>query len=53
MEKIIGKCSRNEGLENSLVWKKRCKEKRKMGHVTFLRNSVEEALEEIEQSNIW
>ena len=33
--------------------KKKPKQKRKMGHVTLLRNSVEEALEEIEQSNIW
>jgi 5-(carboxyamino)imidazole ribonucleotide synthase len=36
-----------------LYGKKEAKEKRKMGHVTLLRNSVEEALEEIEQSNIW
>lgn len=33
--------------------KKEAKAKRKMGHVTLLRDSVEEALAEIKQSNIW
>lgn len=33
--------------------KKDAKEKRKMGHVTILRHSIEEALTEIEQSCIW
>ena len=36
-----------------LYGKKEAKVKRKMGHVTILRHSLDEALEEIEQSNIW
>lgn len=36
-----------------LYGKKEAKYKRKMGHVTLLRNSVEEALEEAEKSGIW
>ncbi|GLB61922.1 N5-carboxyaminoimidazole ribonucleotide synthase [Cytobacillus sp. NCCP-133] len=36
-----------------LYGKKDAKYKRKMGHVTLLRNSVEEALEEAEKSGIW
>lgn len=36
-----------------LYGKKEAKHKRKMGHVTLLRNSVEEALTEIEKSGIW
>lgn len=36
-----------------LYGKKEAKEKRKMGHVTLLRHSVEEAIKDIEQSNIW
>jgi 5-(carboxyamino)imidazole ribonucleotide synthase len=36
-----------------LYGKKVSKIKRKMGHVTILRNSVEDALKETEMSNIW
>jgi 5-(carboxyamino)imidazole ribonucleotide synthase len=36
-----------------LYGKKGAKTKRKMGHVTLLRNSVEDALKEVEMSNIW
>lgn len=36
-----------------LYGKKEAKIKRKMGHATLLRNSVEEALQEIEKSGIW
>jgi 5-(carboxyamino)imidazole ribonucleotide synthase len=36
-----------------LYGKKEAKYKRKMGHVTLLRESVEEALDEAEQSGIW
>lgn len=36
-----------------LYGKKDAKEKRKMGHVTILRHSIEEALTEIEKSSIW
>jgi 5-(carboxyamino)imidazole ribonucleotide synthase len=36
-----------------LYGKKDAKYKRKMGHVTLLRNSAEEALEEAEKSGIW
>ena len=36
-----------------LYGKKEAKQKRKMGHVTLLRPSIEEALSEIEQSEIW
>ncbi len=36
-----------------LYGKKEAKEKRKMGHVTILRNSVADALKEIDNSNIW
>lgn len=36
-----------------LYGKKEAKNKRKMGHVTLLRESVEEALHEAEQSYIW
>ena len=36
-----------------LYGKKEAKLKRKMGHVTLLRDSIEEALSEIEQSKIW
>jgi 5-(carboxyamino)imidazole ribonucleotide synthase len=36
-----------------LYGKKEAKHKRKMGHVTLLRETVEEALKEAEQSGIW
>ena len=36
-----------------LYGKKEAKIKRKMGHVTILRSTVEEALTEIEESKIW
>lgn len=36
-----------------LYGKKDAKVKRKMGHVTILRDSIEAALEEVEQSQIW
>ena len=36
-----------------LYGKKEAKEKRKMGHVTILRHSIEDALAEIEDSQIW
>jgi 5-(carboxyamino)imidazole ribonucleotide synthase len=36
-----------------LYGKKEPKVKRKMGHVTLLRNSVEDALQQIESSSIW
>ena len=53
MEKVMGIVPEKKDWKIHLYGKKDAKEKRKMGHVTFLRNSVEEALEEIEQSNIW
>ena len=53
MEKIMGIVPEKKDWKIHLYGKKDAKEKRKMGHVTLLRNSVEEALEEIEQSNIW
>ena len=53
MEKIMGVVPEKKDWKIHLYGKKDAKEKRKMGHVTLLRNSVEEALDEIEQSNIW
>ena len=53
MEKIMEIVPEKKDWKIHLYGKKDAKEKRKMGHVTLLRNSVEEALEEIEQSNIW
>ena len=53
MEDILRKFQKRRIGKFTCMEKKKPKQKRKMGHVTFLRNSVEEALEEIEQSNIW
>ena len=53
MEKIMGIVPEKKDWKIHLYGKTDAKEKRKMGHVTLLRKSVEEALEEIEQSNIW
>jgi 5-(carboxyamino)imidazole ribonucleotide synthase len=36
-----------------LYGKKEPKMKRKMGHVTILRDNVEDALDEIQKSSIW
>lgn len=52
-EKIINKIPELQNWKIHLYGKKEAKEKRKMGHVTILRTSVEAALEEINHSNIW
>ena len=49
MEKIMRNIPKRTDWKIHLYGKKNAKENRKMGHVTILRDSVEEALEEIEQ----
>lgn len=50
---VIEKIPKLPNWKIHLYGKKEAKEKRKMGHVTILRNSVEDVLKEIEKSNIW
>ena len=50
---VIGKIPDVKDWKIHLYGKKEAKLKRKMGHVTLLRASIEEALSEIEQSEIW
>jgi 5-(carboxyamino)imidazole ribonucleotide synthase len=50
---VIEKISEVKDWKIHLYGKKDAKEKRKMGHVTILRHSIEEALTEIEKSDIW
>ena len=50
---VIGKIPDVKDWKIHLYGKKEAKLKRKMGHVTLLRDSIEEALSEIEQSEIW
>ncbi|WP_428910655.1 5-(carboxyamino)imidazole ribonucleotide synthase [Niallia sp. Krafla_26] len=53
MKKIIENVPVKKDWKIHLYGKKEAKEKRKMGHVTLLRSTVEEALKEIEESGIW
>lgn len=50
---IINKISDLQDWKIHLYGKEEPKEKRKMGHATLLRSSVEIALDEIENTNIW
>lgn len=50
---VIEKITKVKDWKIHLYGKKEAKYKRKMGHVTLLRDSVEEALIEIEKSEIW
>jgi 5-(carboxyamino)imidazole ribonucleotide synthase len=50
---VIEKIPQVKDWKIHLYGKKDAKEKRKMGHVTLLRHSIEEALTEIEKSGIW
>lgn len=52
-EPLIKKIPELDDWKIHLYGKKDAKYKRKMGHVTLLRNSTEEALEEAEKSGIW
>ncbi|WHY62155.1 5-(carboxyamino)imidazole ribonucleotide synthase [Cytobacillus firmus] len=52
-EPLIKKIPELDDWKIHLYGKKDAKYKRKMGHVTLLRNSAEEALEEAEKSGIW
>ncbi|PKG25165.1 5-(carboxyamino)imidazole ribonucleotide synthase [Niallia nealsonii] len=52
-EKIINKIGDLQDWKIHLYGKEDPKEKRKMGHATLLRSSVEIALDEIENTNIW
>ncbi|WP_445490060.1 5-(carboxyamino)imidazole ribonucleotide synthase [Niallia sp. 03133] len=52
-EHIINKISELQDWKIHLYGKDEPKEKRKMGHATLLRSSVEIALDEIENTNIW
>lgn len=52
-EPLIKKIPELDDWKIHLYGKKDAKYKRKMGHVTLLRNSAEEALEEAERSGIW
>lgn len=52
-EGIIEKIPMLNNWKIHLYGKKEAKEKRKMGHATILRHSIEEALKEIDESNIW
>lgn len=52
-EQIINKIGDLQDWKIHLYGKEDPKEKRKMGHVTLLRSSVEIALDEIENTNIW
>lgn len=53
LEKLNTEIPTMEDWKIHLYGKKVPKVKRKMGHVTILRNSVEDALKEVEMSNIW
>ncbi len=53
MDKIIESIPEKRDWKIHLYGKKEAKIKRKMGHVTILRSTVEEALTEIEESKIW
>lgn len=50
---IIEKIPEFNNWKIHLYGKKDAKEKRKMGHATILRHSIEDALKEIDESNIW
>ena len=50
---VIEKIPKVKDWKVHLYGKKEAKLKRKMGHVTLLRASIDEALSEIEQSQIW
>ncbi|RTR25764.1 5-(carboxyamino)imidazole ribonucleotide synthase [Robertmurraya yapensis] len=52
-EKVIEKIEAYPNWKIHLYGKKEAKVKRKMGHVTILKNSVGDALTEIENSGIW
>ncbi len=52
-EPLIKKIPELDDWKIHLYGKKDAKYKRKMGHVTLLRNSAEEAIEEAEKSGIW
>jgi 5-(carboxyamino)imidazole ribonucleotide synthase len=52
-ERVINKIAELQDWKIHLYGKEEAKEKRKMGHVTLLRSSVEIALDEIENSTIW
>ena len=52
-DSVIEKIPNVKDWKIHLYGKKEAKHKRKMGHVTLLRTSIEEALSEIEQSEIW
>lgn len=52
-EPLIKKIPELDDWKIHLYGKKDAKYKRKMGHVTILRNSAEEAIEEAEKSGIW
>lgn len=52
-EPLIKKIPELNDWKIHLYGKKDAKYKRKMGHVTLLRNSAEEALEEADRSGIW
>lgn len=52
-EPLIEKIPELDDWKIHLYGKKDAKYKRKMGHVTLLRNSAEEAIEEAEKSGIW
>jgi len=52
-EQIINKIGELQDWKIHLYGKEDPKEKRKMGHATLLRSSVEIALDEIENTNIW
>lgn len=50
---LLEKIEEYPNLKIHLYGKKEAKEKRKMGHVTILQSSIEEALAEIDNSGIW
>ncbi|WP_144480461.1 5-(carboxyamino)imidazole ribonucleotide synthase [Cytobacillus oceanisediminis] len=50
---LLDKIAEVQDWKIHLYGKKEAKHKRKMGHVTLLRETVERALEEAEQSGIW
>jgi len=53
MENLYEEIPTLKGWKVHLYGKKEAKIKRKMGHVTILKGSVETALAEIEESSIW
>ena len=52
-QSLLDKIGELQDWKIHLYGKKEAKHKRKMGHVTLLRETVESALEEAEQSGIW